>query len=1178
MARAWVMVLALALTLGGAAAGPVMLKNGGYEGIVVAIDEDVPADGCRNVLNSLEMSLSTASSFLHAALDGRAYLASVTVLLPSTWPDNCAPRYVHSATGETADVRVGPPHPVFGDAAWTQQPAGCREPGDFIFVGYQQLLQSKNIGRALAREWAKYRYGVFDEIGYHGDPVYPVCYRADEEYSQVTGCSDLRIDDQGLCANPGALRNVSALVQPDARSSVLFAAESTRVTRFCDEHTHNRFAPTKHNLLIGEASLAANTTPSVQYKRRSHTRYVLVIEETMGMLVRESWSYLRFAVRKWAVYDLPSSSEVGLVLSNETSPNRLHQLSPLISPAARDLVAANIPYTPVDSHAPACLHCGIREALDMLKERTTTHGPASSVIVVIAPGMDHVKEVNALLPRAISFGVKIATINYPHIQRPSSLDSLAHATGGVAYTVMEERYNMAISFVSTYFKLANVMFSIATRFYEGRPNGMPVEIHRRELTDENRSSVTGSFVLDESLGEPARFAIFTHSTDNPLIRSISLVSPSQFTYSTRSDSLALVKMLTLQATINETGTWTYYIERYSGNPQPHYVQVMATPRTSTAPVVRARAWTSKNLSPLVLYAEVKKGDYPVMGAKVEVIVTRPGRNGTQFFREKFEMLDTGSGDPDVTKGDGIYSRYFSAAGSATGLYTFEIIVTDNGNTAYSWQDNLIPPNGDSGPVCCGSAVPPAAAQPLQPFQRVLPPISIIFKAEDVMSQPILGRIGDLRARVIPSELKARLHWTAPDMGGVNVQRYELRYAYSAADIIDRFETMGRIWEYGSPFSLAAGSDTMFNLEFTKNPSLLDQPLYFRLRAFADKNDDASGGPISNWVRVLVPSPPPPPPPPSTSPNYTPDLSSWSYDGDDDAAVVPRIAQGSPFTLELILPIVGGIALLAVCIAVYCYVCVLRRRHGNSDKKSNSKDKHAANGKQQVTPSGTAVTIMPSAIPNSNSNTSLSQQPAETTTVNMSPQFEHDQDEKKRFSVAQLQQEEQLLQQQHEQMIQQQQQQQQQQTPQQQPQPQIDMSPNIVALPSPNNISTISSGGSNTLVRGRTLSPYQSWTASQLLHEHERRHSPYGGMADEGIVAGGSHAQLPPPVPPLPTFNSNHNNGIYSSSGPIYGVHPGALTNGNYHRNGSLVPFNPSLQGSLSSVSSGDRKKRNVTMV
>ncbi|GLG98035.1 Uncharacterized protein GBIM_04671 [Gryllus bimaculatus] len=56
MARAWVMVLALALTLGGAAAGPVMLKNGGYEGIVVAIDEDVPADGCRNVLNSLEVA------------------------------------------------------------------------------------------------------------------------------------------------------------------------------------------------------------------------------------------------------------------------------------------------------------------------------------------------------------------------------------------------------------------------------------------------------------------------------------------------------------------------------------------------------------------------------------------------------------------------------------------------------------------------------------------------------------------------------------------------------------------------------------------------------------------------------------------------------------------------------------------------------------------------------------------------------------------------------------------------------------------------------------------------------------------------------------------------------------------------------------------------------------------
>lgn len=82
---------------------------------------------------------------------------------------------------------------------------------------------------------------------------------------------------------------------------------------------------------------------------------------------------------------------------------------------------------------------------------------------------------------------------------------------------------------------------------------------------------------------------------------------------------------------------------------------------------------------------MKRGDYPVLGARVEVTVTRPGSNNTASHREKFELIDTGSGDPDLMRGDGIYSRYFSPETGGPGVYTFEITVTDNGNTAYSWQ-------------------------------------------------------------------------------------------------------------------------------------------------------------------------------------------------------------------------------------------------------------------------------------------------------------------------------------------------------------------------------------------------------------------------------------------------------------------------------------------------------------
>jgi hypothetical protein len=48
----------------------------------------------------------------------------------------------------------------------------------------------------------------------------------------------------------------------------------------------------------------------------------------------------------------------------------------------------------------------------------------------------------------------------------------------------------------------------------------------------------------------------------------------------------------------------YTIERFTGNPQPHCIQVVATSRSSRAPVVSAHAWTSHGISPLVHYTEV----------------------------------------------------------------------------------------------------------------------------------------------------------------------------------------------------------------------------------------------------------------------------------------------------------------------------------------------------------------------------------------------------------------------------------------------------------------------------------------------------------------------------------------------------------------------------------------------
>lgn len=57
-----------------------------------------------------------------------------------------------------------------------------------LFINFFLL----SLGKLLAREWLKYRYGVFDENGYDGDELYP-------SYYLVPGTIDPKITE---CTHP----------------------------------------------------------------------------------------------------------------------------------------------------------------------------------------------------------------------------------------------------------------------------------------------------------------------------------------------------------------------------------------------------------------------------------------------------------------------------------------------------------------------------------------------------------------------------------------------------------------------------------------------------------------------------------------------------------------------------------------------------------------------------------------------------------------------------------------------------------------------------------------------------------------------------------------------------------------------------------------------------------------
>jgi hypothetical protein len=115
----------------------------------------------------------------------------------------------------------------------------------------------------------------------------------------------------------------------------------------------------------------------------------------------------------------------------------------------------------------------------------TEHGDrgGSSVIVVIAPGTGRLGELLNLGKQARALGIRVATINYPQMARPthSSLDALAHETNAPAFTVHERRQNQEHSFLNAYFELTQSMLAIRNEFYQGDRSKIPVEVIVAEL-------------------------------------------------------------------------------------------------------------------------------------------------------------------------------------------------------------------------------------------------------------------------------------------------------------------------------------------------------------------------------------------------------------------------------------------------------------------------------------------------------------------------------------------------------------------------------------------------------------------------------------------------------------------------------------------------------------------------
>ncbi|CAG0900611.1 unnamed protein product [Darwinula stevensoni] len=189
---------------------------------------------------------------------------------------------------------------------------------------------TKIVPKRFAKEWLKYRYGVFDEHGYYNDTDYPLTFCPAEEVN-------------GL---PGKYQPLACTGNPSLEGNYVIP-----------EINYNFFqpvVPTKFLLLV-DASASMNGSKLERMKQ---------------------------GVKKW-LGELHSGSEVGVISFNYGA-NEVFDLRKVSDFAAKDALLESFP---IVGRGPSCFGCAISLALEALTD--AVDGPWDGTLVALTDGHEN---------------------------------------------------------------------------------------------------------------------------------------------------------------------------------------------------------------------------------------------------------------------------------------------------------------------------------------------------------------------------------------------------------------------------------------------------------------------------------------------------------------------------------------------------------------------------------------------------------------------------------------------------------------------------------------------------------------------------------------------------------------------------------------------------------------------
>ncbi|XP_078612941.1 calcium-activated chloride channel regulator 4A-like [Branchiostoma floridae x Branchiostoma japonicum] len=793
----------------------IKLENNEYTDVLVAIHKDVPED--QRIVDRLKEIFTEASRDLYVATNNRAFLKEIKILIPNTWTKKPEYRPAGTKTFERANIRVDVPNPLYGDNPYVQQKGGCGEGGDYMHLTpqyvvdkpYGEMYWGPN-GKTFVHEWGHLRWGLFDEYGFDGatGESYPHFYRASVGDVEPTRCSAKVAGNSQHMVTGESCQLIPATgvyesecrFYPDFRgnratASYMFMHFLSQVTGFCHSDPegdplsyHNREAPNKQNVMCNGQSAwdvmnkhqdfanGANppreidsTKPNFVLLQESDFFRVVLVLDVSGSMVGGEISLLNQVATRFIRNTVPFGTSVGVVTFSSTASIR-HPVVSINSEAIRnDLIAA----VPTSAGGRTCIGCGLRKGIEALE---TAGPPQGAVILLITDGKDSSPYVSQVLPDLLTKEIIVNTIAISQ-NADDKLESLAEGTGGLSF-----------------FSGSGDSIALDNAF-TATSEGKGVNLLSEQQTISGRQTYANHLYVDNSVGENTTFSFSWLDGSRPTVMMVTplglVITEGNPIYDIKSDTITIK----IPATATP-GKWAYNITNNDSGNQDITVIATSNPVNDNEPITVSAQVSSASLdysssrpTALKIFASVRRGYLPVIGAVVKVRIEKP--HGEV---EEVTLLDNGAG-ADLTKNDGIYSRYFLGF-TADGRYGVSIRVDNSqGKAEYivinrARSNGALPMDPGTGYVNDGNV----QREPLKQFQRMT--TGGVFEVRGVPSGGINtdmlppSRVNDLKVvNVSYADATVTLSWTALgddfDQGGP-AHYVEIRYGRNFDQLADDF--------------------------------------------------------------------------------------------------------------------------------------------------------------------------------------------------------------------------------------------------------------------------------------------------------------------------------------------------------------------------------------------------------